>query len=119
MAPTESGKSNVFELFFKIPIYKTTKLNLKIHLQKIIPKNRVSEAIKTGEDSKFFGISTEFTPFSNKGKDLVIQYTMKHSQDIECGGGYMKVGPKPDDLTKFGDPKGSMQLSLKGSAVTV
>jgi len=64
----------------------------------------VSEAIKTGEDSKFFGISTEFTPFSNKGKDLVIQYTMKHSQDIECGGGYMKVGPKPDDLTKFGDP---------------
>jgi len=60
--------------------------------------------LKTGEDSKFFGISTEFTPFSNKGKDLVIQYQMKHEQSIECGGGYIKVGPKPEDLTKFGDP---------------
>lgn len=30
---------------------------------------------RRGEDSKFFGISTEFAPFSNKGKDLVIQYS--------------------------------------------
>merc|ERR1712099_122976 len=24
--------------------------------------------------------------------------------DIECGGGYLKIGPKVDDLTAFGDP---------------
>merc|ERR1712083_732680 len=24
--------------------------------------------------------------------------------DIECGGGYLKIGPKMDDATKFGDP---------------
>jgi len=60
--------------------------------------------IKTGEDARFYGISTEFTPFSNKGKDLVLQYQMKHEQDIECGGGYIKVGPKPEDLAAFGDP---------------
>jgi len=60
--------------------------------------------LKTGEDARFFGISTEFTPFSNKGKDFVIQYQMKHDQEIECGGGYIKVGPKPEDLAKFGDP---------------
>jgi len=60
--------------------------------------------LKTGEDARFFGISTSFDSFSNKGKDLVIQYQMKHEQSIECGGGYIKVGPKPDDLTQFGDP---------------
>merc|ERR1712129_585530 len=25
-------------------------------------------------------------------------------KDIECGGGYLKLGPKMDDQTKFGDP---------------
>jgi hypothetical protein len=50
------------------------------------------------------GISTEFIPFSNRESDLVIQYQMKHDQKIECGGGYIKVGPKPDDMTAFGDP---------------
>merc|ERR1712183_847774 len=28
----------------------------------------------------------------------------KYEKDIECGGGYLKTGPKLDDLTKFGDP---------------
>jgi calreticulin len=60
--------------------------------------------LKTMEDAKFFGISTEFEPFSNEGKDLVLQFQVKHEQDIECGGGYMKLGPKPDDLSEFGDP---------------
>jgi len=60
--------------------------------------------LKTGEDSKFFSISTEFPSFSNKDQDLVIQFQMKQEQKIECGGGYLKIGPKPEDLTKFGDP---------------
>merc|ERR1712238_246181 len=33
-----------------------------------------------------------------------IQYQAKYEKDIECGGGYLKIGPKVDDLTKFGDP---------------
>merc|ERR1712085_164438 len=38
------------------------------------------------------------------GKDLIIQYQAKYEKDVECGGGYMKIGPKLDDLTTFGDP---------------
>merc|ERR1719291_860595 len=60
--------------------------------------------IQTSEDSKFFGIATSFDSFSNAGKELIIQYQAKYEKDIECGGGYLKVGPKLDDLTKFGDP---------------
>merc|ERR1712176_1682550 len=60
--------------------------------------------IQTSEDSKFFGIATSFDSFSNAGKELIIQYQAKYEKDIECGGGYLKIGPKLDDLTTFGDP---------------
>merc|ERR1719395_407794 len=62
------------------------------------------KGIQTKEDSKFFGISAGFDSFSNEGKDLIIQYQAKHEKDVECGGGYLKVGPKMADQTGFGDP---------------
>merc|ERR1712232_407290 len=60
--------------------------------------------IQTSEDSKFFGIAAGFDSFSNDGKDVIIQYQAKYEKDVECGGGYLKIGPKLDDLTTFGDP---------------
>jgi calreticulin len=60
--------------------------------------------IQTAEDSKFFGISAGFDSFSNEGKELIIQYQAKYEKDIECGGGYVKIGPKLSDPTTFGDP---------------
>merc|ERR1712100_521279 len=45
-----------------------------------------------------------FDSFSNAGKDLIIQYQAKYEKDVECGGGYVKVGPKIEDQTAFGDP---------------
>merc|ERR1712072_1076614 len=60
--------------------------------------------IQTAEDSKFFGVSAAFDSFSNEGKELIVQYQAKYEKDVECGGGYLKMGPKMDDQTKFGDP---------------
>jgi len=60
--------------------------------------------IQTVEDSKFFGVSAAFDSFSNGGKELIVQYQVKYEKDIECGGGYLKLGPKMEDQTKFGDP---------------
>merc|ERR1712032_1289568 len=62
------------------------------------------KGIQTGEDSKFFGISAAFDSFSNEGKELIVQYQAKYEKDIECGGGYLKIGPKLADGTTFGDP---------------
>ena len=36
-------------------------------------------------------MSHKFQPFSNKDKPLVIQFSVKHEQNIDCGGGYVKV----------------------------
>jgi len=62
------------------------------------------KGIQTAEDSKFFGISANFDSFSNKGKDLIVQYQAKYEKDVECGGGYLKLGPKMEDQKAFGDP---------------
>lgn len=43
------------------------------------------------DDNKFHAISTHFSPFSNFNETLVIQYQVKFVEDIECGGGYIKV----------------------------
>merc|ERR1712244_108626 len=38
------------------------------------------------------------------GKEIIIQYQAKYEKDVECGGGYLKMGPKMSDPTTFGDP---------------
>jgi calreticulin len=49
------------------------------------------KGIQTSQDAKFYALSAEFKPFSNKDKNLVIQFTVKHEQNIDCGGGYVKL----------------------------
>lgn len=41
--------------------------------------------------------SAKFDEFSNEGKTLVIQFSVKHEQKIDCGGGYVKVYPSNTD----------------------
>ena len=36
-----------------------------------------------------------------EGKDLVLQYTVKHEQKIDCGGGYVKILPSTVDQKNF------------------
>lgn len=57
----------------------------------------LDKGLQTSEDAKFYAVSTKFGKFSNKGKKLVIQFTVKHEQDIDCGGGYVKVFPSSLD----------------------
>lgn len=49
--------------------------------------------IQTSEDARFYGVSAKFDSFSNEGKTLVVQFTVKHEQKIDCGGGYVKLYP--------------------------
>merc|ERR1712158_247481 len=49
------------------------------------------KGIQTSQDARFYALSKEFKPFSNAEKPLVIQFTVKHEQNIDCGGGYAKI----------------------------
>lgn len=48
--------------------------------------------IQTSTDARFYHASATFDEFSNEDKTLVLQFTVKHEQNIDCGGGYIKVG---------------------------
>jgi calreticulin len=61
------------------------------------------KGIMTGPDARFFAISAPLdSVFDNKNKDLVLQFSVKHQQNIDCGGGYIKLlpeGHKPEEFT--------------------
>jgi calreticulin len=59
------------------------------------------DAIKTSEDAKFYGLVGKFDTFSNEGKKLIVQFVVKHEQNIDCGGGYVKVFPSTEDAAKL------------------
>ncbi|CAF2152296.1 unnamed protein product, partial [Brassica rapa] len=60
------------------------------------------KGIQTSEDYRFYAISAEFPEFSNKDKTLVFQFSVKHEQKLDCGGGYMKLLSDDVDQMKFG-----------------
>jgi len=64
--------------------------------------------IKTSTDARFYGISSKMTKTFNSSdkKDLVIQYSVKNEQKIDCGGAYIKLmggGDKFDSANFGGD----------------
>lgn len=63
------------------------------------------KGIQTGPDSKFFATYAPLTKeFDNTDKDTVVQFSVKHEQDLDCGGGYIKVIPasSADQMENFG-----------------
>jgi len=61
--------------------------------ENISEKKKKEHGLKTIEDARFYDISAEHKEFSNKGKTLVIQFSVKHEQNLDCGGGYIKLVP--------------------------
>uniref|UniRef100_A0A3Q4HBM9 Calreticulin n=1 Tax=Neolamprologus brichardi TaxID=32507 RepID=A0A3Q4HBM9_NEOBR len=51
------------------------------------------DKLQTSQDARFYALSARFDDFSNKGQPLVIQFSVKHEQSIDCGGGYIKLFP--------------------------
>lgn len=60
------------------------------------------KGLQTSEDARFYAASAKFPTFSNKGKDLVVQYQVRFPQKIDCGGGYIKLLPSTVDQKNFG-----------------
>jgi calreticulin len=57
--------------------------------------------LKTTQDARFYQYSASFPAFSNRDKTLVFQYEIRHGQNIDCGGGYLKLLPAGYDPKKF------------------
>ena len=77
-------------LKLKTKFWKTTIVKKKTLLKYIFHYHLTG--IQTSKDARFYALSAKFeNSFSNEDKDLVVQFTVKHEQKIDCGGGYVKV----------------------------
>merc|ERR1719399_1288864 len=65
---------------------------MKVSAGKFYGDEEAGKGMQTSQDAKFYAISAKTKEFSNDGKTLVIQFSVKHEQDIDCGGGYLKLG---------------------------
>jgi calreticulin len=65
--------------------------------------NADDKGIQTSEDARFYGISAKLDkPFVSGDKPLVLQYTVKHEQKLDCGGAYIKLLPGGDNFDAAG-----------------
>ncbi|KAJ2454802.1 hypothetical protein EV183_001221 [Coemansia sp. RSA 2336] len=61
-----------------------------------------SVGLQLTEDARFYAYTSKLKrPFNTKGKDFVLQFTVKYEQDIDCGGAYLKLLPPTLEPTKF------------------
>merc|ERR1711871_1053437 len=65
---------------------------MKISAGKYFGDEEAGKGLQTSQDAKFYAISAKMKEFSNADKTLVVQFSVKHEQDIDCGGGYLKLG---------------------------
>jgi len=75
----------------------------KLTAGKFYGDQQKDQGLQTSQDAKFYQISTKMEKsFSNKGKTLVLQFSVKHEQSIDCGGGYIKLFPStlvPEEMS--------------------
>lgn len=70
----------------------------------VAPADPDDKGLQTSEDSRHYGISALLpSAFSSAGKDLVVQYSVKFDQKIDCGGAYIKLGAVADQASFSGD----------------
>ncbi|XP_077462557.1 calreticulin-like [Stigmatopora argus] len=83
--------------------HKTDYGQWELSAGKFFGDAQLDKGLQTSQDMRFYALSARFPPFDNQGKDLVLQFAVRHQQDLDCGGGYVKVfSDKLDQKTMNG-----------------
>ena len=72
-----------------------------------------AKGIVTTEDMRHYFLATKTDTFSNKGTDLVLQYSVKFTKTPECGGSYIKLLGETDPEKFDNDTQYKCVLSLR------
>merc|ERR1711977_597051 len=81
----------------------------KVSAGKFYGDAEAGKGLQTSQDAKFYAISAKHKDFSNDGKTIVVQFSAKHEQDIDCGGAYLKLLPASLEPEKF---EGSSEYNI-------
>lgn len=86
--------------------------DFKLSAGKFYNDAEADQGLQTSTDARFYDISAKFDKFSNEGKTLVVQFRVKHEQNIDCGGGYIKLFPSNLDQENMnGDSEYALMVS--------
>lgn len=63
---------------------------------------KINTGLKTTDNLHFYSATSKLsTTFNNKDKTLVFQFSVKHEQLLDCGGGYLKLLSADTDVKSF------------------
>lgn len=85
-----------------IPKNSDSNGRLEISSGNFFADKSLNRGLRTTEDYRFYSISSKFNePYSTSDSDLILQFTVKHEQKLECGGGYVKLLPATFNPKEF------------------
>uniref|UniRef100_A0A9J2PWW9 Calreticulin n=1 Tax=Ascaris lumbricoides TaxID=6252 RepID=A0A9J2PWW9_ASCLU len=82
--------------------HKSDYGEFKLALGRDFNNEKLDRGIQTSKNASFYALSAKFPDaFSNRNRTIAVQFTVKHDQNIDCGGGYIKILPSDVDLNDF------------------
>ena len=59
---------------------------------KFFANEATNQGLKTVDNMRFYALTAPFAePFTNANSDLIVQFSAKNEQNLNCGGAYVKV----------------------------
>jgi calreticulin len=74
---------------------------IDVNAGKYVTNEQEERGLRTVEDARFYTVSAKFPEFTNANNVLVLQYSLKYTQSIDCGGAYVKLHPKGLDQVNY------------------
>jgi calreticulin len=90
---SESFDEGDWQSVWKVPSQNSNQLGAwEVSPGKFYADERVSRGLRTLNDMHFYALTAPLKEqFTNKVGDLVIQFSAKNEQSLNCGGAYIKV----------------------------
>ena len=92
---SESFDSEDWQSTWRVPSKNTNTLGgWEISPGKFYADAQVNRGLRTADDMHFYALTAPLKEkFSNEEKDLILQFSAKNEQGLNCGGAYIKVNP--------------------------
>jgi calreticulin len=78
---------------WNVPSKNTAELgSWEVSSGKFFADEQKNQGLRTVDSMRFYALTAPFAEsFSNAGNDLIVQFSAKNEQNLNCGGAYVKV----------------------------
>ena len=78
---------------WNVPSKNTAELGAwEVSSGKFFADEQKNQGLRTVDNMRFYALTAPFAePVSNAGRDLIVQFSAKNEQNLNCGGAYVKV----------------------------